>query len=166
MAKKPSGQLQLPVTYGSSITLGVTTCGIGCNISRAHIKVSQAEEYFTGRRLRVKLGTAHSGDDPDQTTMWDDLDDEIQAVADVKNYVARGASLGIRLTFNESDVAVDVLRRYLKRSGALVIVGSERMPVKDDDEDRKPAKGQKSLPMDNGAPKKRRKRGKDAAVAE
>ena len=132
MSKSP--QLRLPVTYGSSITLGVNTCGIGVGISRANCAIKEAEKFFTGRRLTVKMATADG--DPDQKEFWSDLQDQVEAVADVKCYTARGESFGIRLTFHESDVKVDRLRKFLKRTGVLLVMGSERMvevepPTKD-----------------------------------
>ena len=116
--------LTVPVQFGKSIT-DADALAIGVTIEREHISLEDVDAYFSGRRLDVTLGTAS---DPDQTKFWDDLEWIVRTTAEVKG-VRIAEKFTTRLVFDE--LAIESLRPFKHRKGAIVIHGSVPLPERD-----------------------------------
>ena len=124
--KKTRAKLRIPVDFGT-VSIGPKSLGLGASISRANIDTAKMEEFFCGRRLKIRIGIG-AMDGENQRVMFDDMDESIEATADVIRYGASPASFHIRLVFNKTDLDFKRIGLFVKKSGGLEILTSQDAP--------------------------------------
>lgn len=123
-------KLQVACEFGGVSLGGDGAARIGIKVSRDVMTLEQADNYLCGKRLSGKI-TASSGDDPNQKTIADDIDEQLEATFDVKRISASPSEIGASLTLVLDDQDVSAFAHFAKRSGWLTVDRVEVIEVDD-----------------------------------
>lgn len=137
MAKKngKTAVIDIPVEFGG-VSIGGSTTRIGVRINRDDLNINAADDVFCGHRLtgRVELG---NGDESPGQTRFVDQTELLEGIFDCKRIGFDAGHISTGLTFNKKDIDMDLISRFAKGSGRLVITDVGEIPedAEDDDED-------------------------------
>lgn len=134
-AAKDDSLKRFRVGFGG-VSIGDNTCRLGVKLLRDVVKVSEADEYFCGRRINCRVKMHRSDEDPDQQH-FDEMDssETVEAVCDVKRYAVGPKDISIGLSFNLVEIHIEQLARFAKQSGTLEIMGVTSLDEIADDDD-------------------------------
>lgn len=104
-----------------NLSVGDETTTLGFSVSRDALNPDAAEELFCGKRLQVRL-LAGPGADPEQGILWDDVQFDVEGIADVKKYSVTPKLISAGCAFQISGVDVMELTKFAKREGILLVV--------------------------------------------
>lgn len=140
MAKKngKTAVLNVPVEFGG-VSIGDSTTRIGVRINRDDLNLVAADEVFCGHRLTGRVELGNGGDSPGQTRFVDETE-LLEGIFDCKRLGFDAGHISTGLTFNKKDIDMDLISRFAKGSGRLVILEVGEIPddaADDDDEDQK-----------------------------
>lgn len=130
-APKPSanGQRgQLHVHYGD-VSIGETTCRLGCRVSRGNLTVAEADRQLCGKRLTVSCMARNSGGSGQESLPGIESEDiEFDGIADVKRFGVGVKDITFGLTFAIESVAIQTLSRFAQKNGVVTVKGVEAIP--------------------------------------
>lgn len=134
--------LDIPVEFGG-VSIGDSTTRIGIRIDRENCNLETADGIFCGHRLTGRVELGNGGDSPGQTRFVDETE-VLEGVFDCKRIGFDSAHLSTGLTFNKKDIDMDLISRFAKGSGRLVILEVGEIPddAPDDHEDQKMLPGE------------------------
>jgi hypothetical protein len=128
-----------------NLSVGDEIATVGFSVSRDKCSIDFAEESFCGKRVKVRL-LAGVGADPDQGILWDDVQHDVDGVADIKKFSVTPKLISAGCAFQISAVDVMELTKFAKREGVLLVIkvlgdakdkaGEEEEEEEDDDEDK------------------------------
>lgn len=127
--------LDLPVSFGN-VSIGDKTANIGVTVDRADLTPTRADKELCEKRLTGRIVAKPVGDHPDQQTFEGmEADTELGGIFDIKGFRVNKDSIALSLTFSLGSVDVAGLAGFAKKSGRMLVSGSEEMPSKDDSEE-------------------------------
>jgi hypothetical protein len=111
---------KLPVKF-KNLSVGDTIATLGVSIDRDRVNIDFCEEAFCGKRdlVRILIGP---GADPDQGILWDDVQFDVEAHADIKKYSVTPKLISIGLAFLIDSIDIEDLAHFAKKEGTLFIV--------------------------------------------
>ncbi len=140
MAKKAVAILTIPLTYGN-VTVGDETISVGVKTERKNLTLSSADKQLIGKRLIGRVTCRpESGENPEQGSLIDDGEVEVEGAFDVHGIHVTRKKLSFGLSFARSSVDITIITDFAKRSGNLVIteigdIPKEVKPAKVEDEE-------------------------------
>lgn len=144
MAKKNGkAVLDIPVTFGG-VGIGDATARIGVKIDRNDCNINMADDVFCGHRLSGQVLLGGTGDSPGQRRFVES--DKIEGVFDVKQLGINTNRIATGLTFNKKDVDMDIISRFAKGSGRLIIHEVGELPDDSPAHDEEDEDGDTTLP--------------------
>ena len=132
MAKGAGGEkhalMELHCEFGS-VSIGDRAARIGATVSRASLRLVDADKTFCNRRISGTLKTRNSDSAPGQGT-FDGLPStevELTGIFDVKRLSVSVDSISLGLAFNREDCDINTLVLLAKRTGCLIVGSSEEI---------------------------------------
>src|SRR3990167_8869558 len=113
-----------PVKFNNA-NLGDEIASLGFSTSREHLNVTAAEECFCGHRINVRI--AVGAGDANQKKFWDDLQWNVQAIADVKSFRVSPKKISSTLAFRMEGLDVSVLAHFAKQEGWLFVLNADEI---------------------------------------
>lgn len=135
-AERPTSEptkflMRAPCRFNNA-NLGDTIASLGFRINREHLNLIAADEAFCGKRVNVRMVVGAG--DATQKKFWDDLQWDVQAIADIKSFRASPKYISAGLSLSMESVDVSVLAHFAKQEGWLFILKAEDLAGDEDAE--------------------------------
>lgn len=128
LAERPSKPrkflARMPVKFNNA-NLGDEIGSLGFSTARENCSLEIAEQCFCGKRTNIRIVVGAG--DAAQAKFWEDLQWDVQAVADVKSFRCSPKRISAGLAFSMSGVDVSVLARFAKQDGWLYVLNAEEI---------------------------------------
>ena len=131
MAKRSAtpAVLEIPLSWGD-VSIGESTCRIGCTVQRDKLTLSKADAQLCGKRLVGRIVAVPGSDNPEQRQLIAD-ETEVAGAFDVKRISFNKKALSFGLTFSIESVRVEDLAHFAKRAGRIVVEEITDIPADD-----------------------------------
>lgn len=126
---------KLPVKF-KNLSVGDEVTTLGFSVSRDHCNIEFAEDAFCGKRIKFRI-LAGAGVDPEQGILWDDVQHDVEGIADVKKFSVTPKLISAGIAMQISSIDVMELTRFAKREGILLVIKvmGDTKDHKDEDSD-------------------------------
>lgn len=122
--------VDIPVSFGASVSLGTDTARLRLKIDRSTISISKADKCFCGHRIQGEIRLGGQDDAAGQQLIADDIQHVVRGSFDVNGVNLKPDYYGIGLTFSIRDIDPDELKHFIKGKGRLIVNVVSEIPEK------------------------------------